>query len=100
MQARNAGAVRNRPMVGLGLEPRRPARLYRHRRWRHAYRYDSLNRLRHLDVWGTAVPGGLGLSSVLQSYGYRLRVSGHRRELVKTGTTAATCAVNYAYDEL
>ena len=49
---------------------------------RHAYRYDSLNRLRGLGV-GVAVPGGAGLASVLQSYDYRLRAGGHRREVVE-----------------
>jgi hypothetical protein len=46
---------------------------------RHVYRYDSLNRLRGLQG-GVAVPGRAGLASVLQSYNYRLRASGHRSE--------------------
>jgi RHS repeat-associated protein len=66
---------------------------------RHVYRYDSLNRLRGLQV-GVAVPGGAGLASVLQSYNYRLRASGHRREVIETGTTAASRTINYVYDEL
>jgi len=66
---------------------------------RHVYRYDSLNRLRLLEV-GAAVPGGVGLVSVLQSYDYRLRASGHRREVAEIGTTAATRTVTYGYDAL
>ncbi|MBC8008956.1 MAG: hypothetical protein H7067_02530 [Burkholderiales bacterium] len=66
---------------------------------RHAYQYDALNRLRDLKV-GTAVSTGPGIATVLQSYDYRLRASGHRREVTETGTTAAARTTAYAYDGL
>jgi RHS repeat-associated protein len=65
---------------------------------RHAYRYDSLNRLRHLDV-GTGPAGGTTVTGLLQSYDYRLRPSGHRREVVEAGSIAARTAT-HDYDDL
>lgn len=69
---------------------------------RHAYRYDALNRLRHLDV-GTGPATGVTVTSVVQSYDYRLRASGHRREVVESApgsSLPAPRSTNYAYDDL
>ncbi|MBI3887063.1 MAG: RHS repeat-associated core domain-containing protein [Opitutae bacterium] len=56
---------------------------------RHAYQYDTLNRLQSLSV--SKLP-----SQVLHSYTYTLRASGHRQQVAEgNGRT-----VHYAYDEI
>jgi RHS repeat-associated protein len=55
---------------------------------RHAYNYDTLNRLRTLSVSNLQ-------SQILHSYTYRLRASGHRRQVLEGGKTTT-----YDYDEL
>lgn len=59
----------------------------------HAYQYDTLNRLRDLSV--------RHLSSVIRHQDYRLRASGHRREIVETDARYALPAMrSYEYDAL
>lgn len=57
---------------------------------RHAYQYDSLNRLRTLSV-GAVAPN----SPVLHSYEYPLKASGHRRQIIEGAKTTT-----YTYDDL
>ena len=56
----------------------------------HTYVYDPLNRLRTLTVAQTA-----GLGPVLHAYDYKLRASGHRRQVIE-GAKVTT----YTYDEI
>lgn len=53
----------------------------------HTYGYDALNRLRTLNVSHNA--------TVLRGYDYKLRASGHRRQVIEGGRT-----ITYTYDEL
>ncbi|MBI3885552.1 MAG: RHS repeat-associated core domain-containing protein [Opitutae bacterium] len=54
----------------------------------HAYNYDTLNRLRTLNVAKGAVS--------LHSYDYKLRASGHRRQIIENGARTST----FDYDSL
>ena len=61
----------------------------------HAYAYDSLNRLRTLQV-GRTVPG----EPLIHSYTYSHRASGHRRQVVESSVVTPTRTTTYDYDEL
>ncbi len=61
----------------------------------HIYGYDSLNRLRTLQV-GRSVLG----EPLLHGYTYALRPSGHRRQVVEASVIAATRTTTYDYDSL
>jgi len=54
----------------------------------HTYTYDTLNRLRMLNV-------AKGVTS-LHSYEYKLKASGHRRQVIENGTRTTT----FGYDDL
>jgi RHS repeat-associated protein len=69
---------------------------------RHTYQYDALNRLRTLQV-GVVDLNGAALATVLQSYDYRLRATGHRREVEESAPGSSLPAprlVAFAYDPL
>ncbi len=61
----------------------------------HAYGYDSLNRLRTLQI-GRTVPG----EPLIHSYTHSLRVSGHRRQVVESSIITPTRTTTYDYDGL
>lgn len=72
----------------------------------HAYAYDALNRLRMLQVRvGAALPGGPPVGTLHHTYEYKLRPSGHRRQVGETlasapGTLNAPRTTTYEYDAL
>jgi YD repeat-containing protein len=62
----------------------------------HAYTYDTLNRLRTLDVKvGTVVPNGPPAGTVVHTYEYKLNPSGHRHQAIEGAKTTT-----YTYDDL
>ncbi len=66
----------------------------------HTYGYDALNRLRTLQV-GRTIPG----EPLLHTYDYKLRASGHRRQILETlssqpSTLSSPRTTTYTYDDL